>query len=100
MKCAGTCQSCPPTPVSYTHLDVYKRQVQHNVDTVEVIVANDLPTTSARSDGHAVGLSSARERVHAMTGGRGRVDARIEAGRYLATLRLPAVSAAGESMPR
>jgi hypothetical protein len=29
-----------------------------------------------------------------MTGGRGRVDARIEAGRYLATLRLPTVSAA------
>ena len=70
--------------------------VRHSADTVEVIVANDLPTTGVRSDGHAVGLSSARERVHAMTGGRGRVDASIEDGRYLATLRLPAISAVRE----
>lgn len=63
--------------------------VRHSANTVEVIVANDLPTTGVRSDGYAVGLSLTRERVHAMTDGRGRAESRIENGRYIATLHLP-----------
>ncbi|MDE2407065.1 MAG: histidine kinase [Xanthomonadaceae bacterium] len=56
---------------------------------IEIRISNDLPVSAGRSEGHAVGLASARERVHAMTEGRGRVDACIEAGRYVARLRLP-----------
>ena len=56
---------------------------------VEVIVANDMPDGAGGGGGHAVGLASARERVHALTDGRGRVDSRIEDGRYIATVSLP-----------
>jgi two-component system sensor histidine kinase AlgZ len=67
--------------------------VQCSARQIDILIANDLPTAAARSDGHAVGLASARERVHAMTEGRGRVDARIEAGRYVARLHLPLANA-------
>ena len=71
-------------------LDVH---IQHSAQHIDIIVANDLPTAAAPSAGHAVGLSSARERVHAMTDGRGRVESRIENGRYIATLHLPVATA-------
>lgn len=57
--------------------------------TIEVVIANDMPANGRRSDGHAIGLKSARERVMAMTGGLGQVDSRIEEGRYLAIMSLP-----------
>ena len=56
---------------------------------IEVVIANDMPASGRRSDGHAIGLKSARERVMAMTGGLGQVDSRIEEGRYLAIMSLP-----------
>ena len=56
---------------------------------IEVVIANDMPASGRRSDGHAIGLKSARERVLAMTGGRGQVDSRVEAGRYLTIMSLP-----------
>jgi len=58
-------------------------------DGIDVIVANDLPASTGNSRGHAVGLASARERVLAMTGNLGRIDAGIEDGRFVARMRLP-----------
>ena len=58
-------------------------------DRVEVTVTNDMPGTAGGGGGHAVGLASARERVHALTDGRGRVESRVEAGRYIASVHLP-----------
>ena len=56
---------------------------------VVVTVSNDLPTLAGGGGGHAVGLASARERVDALTEGRGRVESRVEDGRYLARMVLP-----------
>ncbi|HEX4853020.1 sensor histidine kinase [Arenimonas sp.] len=60
---------------------------------VKVIVANDLPRASTRVGpahaGHQVGLASVRSRIEALTEGRGRVEAGIIDGRYVATLTLP-----------
>ena len=58
-------------------------------DRVEITVANDMPGTAGGGGGHAVGLASARERVHALTDGRGRVESRVEGGRYIASVHLP-----------
>ena len=58
-------------------------------DRVEITVANDMPGTAGGGGGHAVGLASARERVHALTDGRGDVDTQIVNGRHIATVRLP-----------
>lgn len=58
-------------------------------DHVEVTVANDMPGTAGGGGGHAVGLASARERVRALTDGRGRIESRIEDGRYTASVHLP-----------
>jgi two-component system sensor histidine kinase AlgZ len=58
-------------------------------DGIDVIVANDLPASTGNSRGHAVGLASARERVLAMTGNLGRIDAGIEDGRFVTRMRLP-----------
>jgi two-component system, LytTR family, sensor histidine kinase AlgZ len=59
------------------------------VDRVEITITNDMPGMAGGGGGHAVGLASARERVHALTDGRGRVESRIEAGRYIASVHLP-----------
>ena len=75
-------------------VEVQVRQLQELID---IVICNDLPTAHTRTDGHSVGLTSARERVHAMTEGRGRIDARIENGRYIATLTLPVPPAASVS---
>ena len=56
---------------------------------VEVIVANDVSPTARAAHGHAVGLASARERVHALTDGRGQVEIQSDNGRYVARVTLP-----------
>ena len=57
---------------------------------VEVQVRNDLPGTGARAGvSHQVGLASARERIRALSDGRGRLETRIQDGRYVATILLP-----------
>ncbi|MGV8921979.1 MAG: sensor histidine kinase [Thermomonas sp.] len=56
---------------------------------VIVTISNDLPAQAGNSGGHAVGLASARERVDALTEGHGRVESRIENGRYIAKMVLP-----------
>ena len=58
-------------------------------DHVEIRVVNDMPGTAGGGGGHAVGLASARERVHALTDGRGRIESRTEGGRYIASVYLP-----------
>lgn len=65
--------------------------VSMQITDIEVIVTvgNDMPDFAGASGGYAVGLSSARERVDALTKGRGRVEARVEDGRYLARMVLP-----------
>lgn len=63
--------------------------VRTDANQLEVEVSNDLPADGADGRGHAVGLASARERVRALTDGRGRIEAGPEAGRYVARLRLP-----------
>lgn len=59
---------------------------------VRVVVRNDLPGAGAvPAPGHQVGLASARERIGALSGGRGQLETRVEDGRYVATITLPAV---------
>ncbi len=67
-------------------MDVRVRVDDHLI-TVDVI--NDLPGTPTLASGHAVGLASARERVHAMTGQQGRIDTEVRDGRFYARLQLP-----------
>lgn len=57
---------------------------------VRVVVANDLPPAGRRpAAGHQVGLASARERIEALSQGRGRLVTRVLDGRYVATITLP-----------
>ena len=63
---------------------------------IEVVVGNDVPTAAGRSAGYAVGLASARERVHALTDGRGELAAGLVEGRYVARLRLPLAGRVGK----
>ncbi len=57
--------------------------------TVEILVANDMSGQESRHRGHSLGLASARERVQAMTDGKGRIDSHLEDGRYVVRMRLP-----------
>lgn len=66
--------------------------VSTSADGVRVVVRNDLPPAGRpAATGHQVGLASARERVEALSGGggRGRLETRVEDGRYVATIHLP-----------
>jgi two-component system sensor histidine kinase AlgZ len=63
--------------------------VQVTANEVIVAVGNDLPNLAGGKGGYAVGLSSARERVDALTEGRGRVETRVEDGRHLVRMVLP-----------
>lgn len=57
---------------------------------VRVVISNDLPPAGRRpSPGHQVGLASARERIQALSEGRGRLETRVADGRYVATITLP-----------
>jgi len=60
------------------------------VDEVRVVISNDLPPAGRRpAAGHQVGLASARERIQALSEGRGRLETRVLDGRYVATISLP-----------
>jgi two-component system sensor histidine kinase AlgZ len=63
--------------------------VRITANQVIVTVGNDLPELAGGGGGHAVGLASVRERVDALTEGRGRVESRVENGRYVAQMVLP-----------
>ncbi len=67
-----------------------------DAERVRVVVRNDLPGPRARpAPGHQVGLVSARERLRALSGGRGELETRVEDGRYVAAITLPARRAPG-----
>lgn len=64
--------------------------VVEEVDQVRVVVSNDLPPSGRKpAAGHQVGLASARERIEALSEGRGRLETRVLDGRYVATITLP-----------
>ncbi|MCX7033490.1 MAG: histidine kinase [Arenimonas sp.] len=59
-------------------------------DAVWVVISNDLPPRgAAAAPGHHVGLASARERIEALSQGRGKLDTEIRDGRFIATIRMP-----------
>ncbi|WP_343195858.1 sensor histidine kinase [Arenimonas daejeonensis] len=62
-----------------------------DADTVRIIIRNDLPSGGKQpASGHQVGLISARERILALSQGRGHLDTEVAGGRYVATITLPA----------
>src|SRR5690606_5146487 len=66
--------------------------VVEEVDQVRVVVSNDLPPAGRKpAAGHQVGLASARERIEALSEGRGRLETRVLDGRYVATITLPVI---------
>jgi two-component system sensor histidine kinase AlgZ len=57
---------------------------------IRIHVANDMPGDGSRAtDGHRIGLNSARERIIALSDGRGGIETRLHDGRHVATLRIP-----------
>ena len=65
-------------------------RVEREGGWIRIEVANDMPMDGSRApEGHRIGLNSARERVRALSGGRGDVETRMVAGRHLAVLRIP-----------
>lgn len=75
-----------PSPTG-GRLDV---RVSRRPGVVQVVVGNDLPGPGTRpAAGHQVGLASARERIEALSEGRGRLETKVEGGRYIATITLP-----------
>jgi two-component system sensor histidine kinase AlgZ len=66
-------------------------------DRVRIEVANDLPKSASKASvGHRVGLASARERIEALSLGRGRLETAVVDGRHVATILMP-LDAAGYS---
>lgn len=57
---------------------------------IRMLVENDMPADGSRAaEGHRIGLNSARERVRALSEGRGDVETRMVEGRHVAVLRIP-----------
>ena len=64
--------------------------VETDARHVRVVVSNDLPRSGTKPvPGHQLGLLSARERILALSRGRGRLDTEVRDGRYVATITLP-----------
>ena len=59
-------------------------------DEAVLIVRSPEPHLACRPvPGHQLGLLSARERILALSRGRGRLDTEVRDGRYVATIHLP-----------
>ena len=57
---------------------------------IRIEIGNDMPADGSRAaEGHRIGLNSARERVRALSAGRGDVETRLVDGRHVAVLRIP-----------
>lgn len=71
---------------------VIRVTVAQGKQQIMVTIENDLPATPTLPlrNGHKVGLESTKARIHAMTNGEGEVTTRIENGRHIATVTLPA----------
>lgn len=67
-------------------------RMQQLANSLDIIIENDLPPAGAPNlrTGHKVGLESSRARIRALTGGLGDVATRIENGRHITTITLPA----------
>jgi two-component system sensor histidine kinase AlgZ len=66
-------------------------RLRHESGWITIEVENDMPVDGSRgAEGHSIGLNSARERVRALSAGRGDVETRMENGRHLALLTIPA----------
>ncbi|MFN3702763.1 sensor histidine kinase [Thermomonas sp.] len=65
-------------------------QVRPTGTGIQIVVTNDLTDAPGERQGHAVGLASVRERLQAMTGGRGTLETALEDGRFVARVLLPA----------
>lgn len=65
-------------------------RLEHVPGWVRIHVENDMPADgSSATQGHRIGLNSARERVRAFSEGRGDVETRLVDGRHIATMTLP-----------
>ncbi|RZA21610.1 MAG: sensor histidine kinase [Lysobacteraceae bacterium] len=65
-------------------------RLQREAGWIRIEVWNDMPGDGSRApEGHRIGLNSARERVRAISGGRGDVETRLVDGRHVAVLRIP-----------
>ena len=65
-------------------------RMEHEAGWIRIEVWNDLPGDGSRApEGHRIGLNSARQRVRALSGGRGDVETRVVEGRHVAVLRIP-----------
>ena len=65
-------------------------RLQLEAGLIRIQVENDMPGDGSRApEGHRVGLNSARERVRALSDGRGNVETRLADGRHIATMTLP-----------
>ena len=65
-------------------------RLQREGGWIRIEVVNDMPADGSRApEGHRIGLNSARERVRALSDGRGDVETRLVEGRHIAVLRIP-----------
>lgn len=65
-------------------------RLEREANWIRIHVVNDMPGDGSRAtDGHRIGLNSARERISALSDGRGGVETRVDGGRHVATLRIP-----------
>lgn len=64
-------------------------------NSVLMRVENPLPDNQpSKHSGHRVGLAASRARIEAMTGGMGSLHTQVEAGRFIAEIKLPLVGGA------
>jgi two-component system sensor histidine kinase AlgZ len=65
-------------------------RLEHEGGWIRLEVGNDMPGDGNRApEGHRIGLNSARERVRALSEGRGDVETQLVGGRHIAVLRIP-----------
>lgn len=65
-------------------------RLEREAGWIRIEVWNDKPADGSRAtEGHRIGLNSARERVRALSGGRGDVETSLVDGRHVAVLRIP-----------
>lgn len=65
-------------------------RLRHASGWISIEVENDMPGDgSPAAEGHRIGLNSARERIRALSNGRGDVETRMSDGRHVAVLRIP-----------
>lgn len=65
-------------------------RLERDAGWIRIHVVNDMPNEGGgAAGGHRIGLNSARERISALSDGRGGIETHMENGRHVATLRIP-----------